>query len=478
MKRILGPLLLSALSGALLWACAEPGATCDAPNIVCGDRCVDPKVDPDHCGACGNTCSANLVCADSACACPSGKSLCDGRCVDLRTDSLHCGACNDSCEAGSFCSNSSCSDPCEGDECPACPGEVCDDVCVDTSSDELNCGGCGIECGEGQHCLASTCAKGDLFAACFQEGQIVPFFKKSGERSGAAADGISGPQSLALLDDRYIVVAGSLDDSLYVIDRQTMERTGSLLLGPEGGQGPNHVLVRDQRAVVINSGVNTVQVIDLDDPSAPKTVYEVSTGEGTLPSMAAFGADGALWVSLNVTNQLVRVELGENAGTAGTPVDLQRAEGSNPFPAGVAVVDGVVYVALNNLDESYGPAGNGRLATYDIESGTTGLLDLGDDCKNPGSVAVDVQKIYVACTGDYSGNGAIVIVEGDEVHTIATGETPARLAVDPSRPGQIFAANAGSGKILSVSPAEEITMINACVSENEWEFVGDVLVAP
>lgn len=65
---------------------AEPGAcacdlgdACDAracrcPGTICDGRCVDPKVDAAHCGACGL-------------ACPSG---CDnGRCVEVLASGLH-----------------------------------------------------------------------------------------------------------------------------------------------------------------------------------------------------------------------------------------------------------------------------------------------------------------------------------------------------------------------------------------------------
>ncbi len=478
MIRLLFP-LLAATALLALSACSDPVASCDAPNLMCSETCVNADVDPNHCGGCDNACGGNFICSDGGCVCPSGKTDCDGRCVDLRTDSLHCGACEDSvCTDGAFCRDGVCG--CDGDDC-TCPGEVCGDVCVDPQTDELNCGGCGIVCGDGQHCLSGVCAGGDLYAACFSSGQVVPFLKTSSERSGTIAELIAGPQSLALLGDRFLAVVGSLDSTLYVYERSTMDEVASMLLAPEGAQGPNHLVIQGERAYVVNSQVNTVQVVDLSEPSQPKTVYEIPTGEGTNPYFAAFDEAGTLWVTLLLTNQVLPLEIGENAGVAGAPIDLPTAEGSQPFPAGLAIVEGTVYVTLNNLDDAWQPAGNGRLAKVSVaEKASTGLVDLGASCKNPGFVVIREGRLAISCTGSYGADdGTVALFDpaGEDIHYVETGRAPGRMSVDPSRPGYLYVADTGGVELITVDADDHFTTTGACVPA-EWEFVSDVLAAP
>ncbi|AKU92298.1 hypothetical protein [Vulgatibacter incomptus] len=488
---------LSALAAALAVAgCSDGAAVCKAPDLVCGDTCVDPNVDPNNCGGCGIACGGNFVCSDGACVCPSGKTDCEGRCVDTRSDSRNCGGCGVVCEAGTFCLDGACGCSgddcacdgddcaCEGDDC-GCPGEICGDVCTNTSSDELNCGGCGIACGNGQHCLAGICASGNLYAACFHTGQVVPFLKDTNQRSGGVAQGIGGPQSLALLGDRYVVSVGSSDSKLYVFDRATMHLMSSMLLAETGSQMPDQVIMKGNRAVVVNSGVNTVQVVDLSNPAAPKSVYEVSTGEGTNPIAAAFDEKGTLWVTLWLTGEVIPVELGQNAGVAGTPIALPKPEG-NAFPSGVAVVGDTVYAALNNLGGDWNPAGNGRLATVSIATGETGMIDLGPTCTNAGFAVVDGHKVLVACTGTYGqANGEVAVYDTDAgtVEHLPTGGAPARLSVDPHKPGFFYVADSAGLSYLAFDADKEMAAIQACVEFCPWdevscEFVADVLVAP
>ncbi|HWV37179.1 MAG TPA: MXAN_6577-like cysteine-rich protein [Vulgatibacter sp.] len=476
MKRI--PLVCIALFGMTLTAwfgCADPVAECDSPAMFCDGICVTPAVDRNNCGACGNSCSANLVCSDGACVCPAGKELCDGRCVDVRTDSLHCGGCGNACETGTFCLAGECG--CDGEDC-ACPGEVCDDVCVDTSSDALHCGACGNACGDGQHCVAGSCAAGDLFAACFQSGRIVPFLKESGQPSGTIASGIEGPQSLALLGDRHLVAVGGMDGILYVFDRATMEKVGSVNMGEEGGgRMSNQVLVRGGRAYVVNSGVNTVQVIDLSNPEAPSTLYEVSTGEGSNPALAAFDEEGTLWVTLLMMNEVVPVTVGEGGGAVGDAIALPTdGLGPNPFPGQLVIRDGTIYVAMNNLGTDYAPFGNGVLAVVDVSSAEATAIDLGSDCRNPGFLHLEGDELQISCTGAYGeDDGAIAFVSlaDDSVRTVSTGGGPTRLA----RSGHLYAADSAGSTYVAIDDEGTVSRHDACPVA-EFEFVSDVLAIP
>ena len=456
--------------------CADPVAECNAPSQYCDGVCVSPSVDRENCGACGNACSGNLVCSNGACVCPAGKELCDGFCVDTRTNSANCGACGVVCEEGTFCQAGECG--CDGEDC-TCPGAVCDGVCVDTKGDERNCGGCGIACGDGQHCIEGACAAGDLFAACFQSGRVVPLLKASGQTSGNIASGIDGPQSLALLGDRHLVVVGGMDGVLYVYDRATMKPVGSLSMGVDGGgRAPNQVLVRGDRAYVVNSSVHTIQVIDLSTPAEPRTRYEVSTGEASNPALAAFDADGTLWVSLLMTNQVVPVTVSEDEGSAGEAIALPTAGlGSHPFPGQLVIRDGTIYVAMNNLGDDWSPFGNGVLAVVKPDAAEVSTIDLGSDCTNPGFLILAGDELRVSCAGAYGADdGAIAFVSlaDRSVRTVVkTGGSPTRMSMS----GALYAADSSGGTFVELDDDGEITRTDAC-PPGDFEFVADVLATP
>ncbi|MFY2560737.1 DUF4215 domain-containing protein [Corallococcus terminator] len=42
-------------------------STCAPPRIVCGEACVDPNTDNNHCGACGYVCGAGKACSSGVC---------------------------------------------------------------------------------------------------------------------------------------------------------------------------------------------------------------------------------------------------------------------------------------------------------------------------------------------------------------------------------------------------------------------------
>ncbi len=76
---------------------SEP-ADCEQGLIQCDGtalgECIDPLLDPEHCGDCGIACGAGFVCSAGTCAlsCQAGLVECNGLCINPRKSLEHCGA--------------------------------------------------------------------------------------------------------------------------------------------------------------------------------------------------------------------------------------------------------------------------------------------------------------------------------------------------------------------------------------------------
>ncbi|HLK11928.1 MAG TPA: hypothetical protein VKW76_11145 [Candidatus Binatia bacterium] len=203
---------------------------CPSGRVSCNGICVDPRSDPNNCGACATVCpgapGASPRCIAGACsvACRPGFGDCDGNpangCeTNLNQDVAHCGTCDSACPAFAnatpACSGGRCTstcvpgfgdcdgnplDGCETDlttdpaHCGKCtvacvgnatttascqggscqysctdpgPGEViCGKSCVDVNTDARNCGGCRDVCPPGEVCTNGTCACGGNLSLC------------------------------------------------------------------------------------------------------------------------------------------------------------------------------------------------------------------------------------------------------------------------------------------------------------------------
>ncbi len=423
---------------------------CPAELPLCAPGAADAP-------ACGADCGALTECADG--------------CADVRTSALHCGTCETACPAGQLCADGAC----------GC-GEraICGEACVDTERDETNCGACGTTCDASTSCLSGTCARADLYVACFSAGTIVPLLQEGGAPAGSPVTGFVGPQALAQLDAQHVVVIGALDVTLSVIARDTHAVVGTLVLTTDAC--PNHVVVRGTRAYVVNSCIATVQVIELQDPSNPTTVDEISTGAGSFPQSAAFDAEGRLWVALLATNELLPIDLSGAAGIAGTPLLMPSAEGSRPNATGVAFAAGALWVTLNNLGDDYAPAGNGRLVRIDPVDGATALIDLGASCRNPGFPAAVAATVLVPCAGSFAGDGEVVRFDASTEAIDgrwATGGAPTRLAAVPGAAGVHGWASDSIGRgVFALAADLSVSTLPALCPAGDFEFVSDVLAIP
>ena len=104
---------------------AAASSSCATGKTMCGARCVDLKIAPKNCGACGNVCAPGNTCSAGRCtgtsnansnansnataSCKAPKTMCGARCVNLKVAPKNCGACGNVCAPGNRCSNGVCS---------------------------------------------------------------------------------------------------------------------------------------------------------------------------------------------------------------------------------------------------------------------------------------------------------------------------------------------------------------------------------
>ena len=131
-----------------------PNPDCNFPNLVCGDTCVNPNNDGNHCGRCDNQCSGGTVCNNGACEASCGSlMLCGTSCIDIRNDSFNCGGCAGA--GGEICDEEA-GLTCQNGRCDCTSGlTACGDECVDTDTSEEHCGLCNraVDVEAGQACV-------------------------------------------------------------------------------------------------------------------------------------------------------------------------------------------------------------------------------------------------------------------------------------------------------------------------------------
>ncbi len=128
---------------------------CPKGQTFCNNQCFDLKTSFFNCGRCGHVCESNEFCQNGQCVqacpaktricgrscCPENLNCCQGRCIDTRVNSQHCGGCGIQCQRGELC----------------CPQKNKMSQCINIFKDPDNCGLCGHRCAQGQVCCQGTC---------------------------------------------------------------------------------------------------------------------------------------------------------------------------------------------------------------------------------------------------------------------------------------------------------------------------------
>lgn len=165
------------------------------------------------------------------------------------------------------------------------------------------------------------------------------------------------------------------------------------------------------------------------------TVWQQSVGRGANPHDLAF-ADGLLWVTRYEPpfDDLALLDPGR-----GTLVEQLSLDGLAENPDGtpradrLRLAEGMLFVALQDIDRSFTTFGEGKLAVIDpVQRVVAGVIPLGG--KNPGSIELFAgadgrTRLYVALAGIFPGSqqqelsGGVVVVD-------ALARAVERLALD------------------------------------------------
>jgi len=206
---------------------------------------------------------------------------------------------------------------------------------------------------------------------------------------------ITGLFFVFLLLMSQLVIGQTIPKSLYVVntlgenlsfinlDNQNVNSNAATL-----GRYANEIKIRGNKGYVVNSGVNELQVIDLQTLS---TLNQISLGTGTNPYNMDFINDSLAAVSLLFTNQAAIVNV--NSGQVVQNVSV----GSGP--EGVKYYAGKIYVTNTGYNGlGYDP---GTVSVIDATSlSVINTINVGT---NPQSADVDINgNLIVSCTGDYS----------------------------------------------------------------------------
>lgn len=135
-----------------------PDVACPDGFSLCNERCVDRRVDPQHCGTCFHACSTNQVCKEGQCV--SGGDCRQTPCTGLSYCDLATGQCMPGCIRHDQCSTH---EQCNATThtCDCAPGyHRCNGVCVDSSDVNtcgLFCSPCPVPGNSVATCINQTC---------------------------------------------------------------------------------------------------------------------------------------------------------------------------------------------------------------------------------------------------------------------------------------------------------------------------------
>ncbi len=229
-------------------------------------------------------------------------------------------------------------------------------------------------------------------------------------------------------DSTYILVAHGLSEDWIA---GSLSGTVPDLLSEPGltGRTPNDMDVVDDKLYVVNSGDNTISVIDLSSGFTTGCI-EVGTGTNPWEFMVDPTNPERAWVTTFLSGEILELDL------PGTRVLRRRT--IEPAMEGLFVTDSLVMVTLTGFEGTEGGFGEGSVAVLDKQ--TLDELRRLPVPTNPQFLFRGADgNIHVVCSGNFdispsgiSGQVARLTPDGSAVlDTLSLGGSPARAALAP-----------------------------------------------
>ena len=271
-----------------------------------------------------------------------------------------------------------------------------------------------------------------------------------------------GDQPVAIVIDpasAFAYVANFNSGTVSVIDVNSSSPTFNTVVQTiTVGSNPTDVAIfpDGDRVLVANAGSSDVSVIDADDASATYRQVVATIGTTSGSKSVAVSGDGARiyigtdygFVVVEATSYSVTATIGTASGTKSVAVS---PDGTLLF---VLETDGTVAI----FDVTPGSTSENQVvATIGTASGTksvavsadgTLLYLIQEDSNEVIIVALDV----IPGVGAVNPDAASFTLQTHVVGTLATGDDPADVAVDPSGSGRVIVANAGSKSLTVYGP--------------------------
>jgi DNA-binding beta-propeller fold protein YncE len=229
---------------------------------------------------------------------------------------------------------------------------------------------------------------------------------------------------------------------------------------------PDPFLRRSGRQVFVLNRLTFDNLQGLDPDSDFATSWQLSVGVGANPHDVAVVPDGRIFVSRYEPPFNDLAILAEGGGEiVGTVPLASLAENQDGTPRAdhLAVIDGMVFVGLQDIDRTFTRFAEGKLAVVDPAlNASVGVIPLGG--RNPGSMEVVLeaggeQRLYVAMAGIFPGlqpqelSGGVMVV--DPVNRVVE-----RVALDDDVAGGNIGALAMVSPDLGYVVASDAAFVN------------------
>ena len=257
--------------------------------------------------------------------------------------------------------------------------------------------------------------------------------------------------------DVYIV--NSNDETLSHYDTETEILENHIL---QLGLYANQIVIHEEKAYVINSGVHSIQVIDLETET---TAGHIQCPNGSNPYwMVLHPAGNKAYVTGLFTNSVYVLDLVNDNISNTIPV------GSTP--EGIVLCNDKLYI----MNSSYGSS-SGTVSVIDVNTETvTNTIPVGN---NPQFGAVDAYgRLHVVCTGNYGYVSPAVwgkiyvinITNYNDIEILDIGGSPTKISIHPN--GNVYLAD-GFGLGYMAYDSHDLSIVHS--SSELWASGGSFI---